>query len=81
MNTSNRFQAGGPRQAVYGFLAANGFVMSKRSDKEWTWGERTTLFLYGAGSMAKVYSAAGNFEGPLEEAVNRLLQAKYPTTG
>ena len=69
------FPVGGPRQAVYDFLRDNGFLMSKRSDKEWTMGESTTLILYGAGSRAVIYSNVGNFTGPLHVAVASLRGA------
>lgn len=69
LNISERFPVGGSRQAVYDFLQSNGFMMSKKSDKEWTFGERTTLLLYGAGSQAVIYSHLGNFKGALDEAV------------
>ena len=69
MNDGVQFPVGGPRETVYAFLRGQGFKMSKRSDKEWTFGERTTLMLYGAGSMATIYSDAGNFKGPLADAV------------
>lgn len=69
MNKAPRFPVGGPRKAAYDFLRSHGFVMSKRSDKEWTWGDNTTLLLYGAGSEAVIYAHRGNFKGPLEEAV------------
>lgn len=69
------FPVGGSRQAVYAFLRNNGFAMSPHNDKEWTYGDRTTLHLYGSGSMATIYSHVGNFKGPLADAVN---QARAP---
>ena len=69
------FPVGGPREPVYAFLRAHGFKMSNRSDKEWTQGDFTTLRLFGAGSMATIYSNRGNFDGPLADAVAKYEKA------
>mgnify|MGYP001566111888 CR=1 FL=1 len=73
MSQAERFPAGGPREPVYAFLRSHGFVMSKRSDKEWTWGDKTTLLLYGAGSQATIYSDKGNWKAPLADAVEAFI--------
>lgn len=66
-----RFPIGGPRQPVYDFLRHNGFQMSNWSDKHWTRADGTTLHLYGAGSMARIYDAQNKLlvECGLAEAV------------
>ena len=75
MSAAQMFPPGGPRKAVYDFLRHEGFRMARGNDKEWAFGDNTTLLLYGSGSMATIYSHCGNFKGPLADAV-RELKAK-----
>jgi hypothetical protein len=48
-----KYPVGGPREPVYQLMRSLGFVMSKKSDKEWTRGD-ITVHIFAAGSTASV---------------------------
>ena len=56
----DKFPVGGPRKAVYRFLREHGFMMGRESDKEWHRADGITLYIYGAGSKARVFDIERN---------------------
>lgn len=69
-----RFPVGGPRQPVYDFLQANGFLMSRNNDKWYLRADGVELHLYGTGSMARIYGRDGKLlaDDKLAEAVRKV---------
>ena len=65
-----KFLVGGPRQAVYDYLQARGFIMSNWSDKHWARADGLHVHVFGAGSQVRVTEDRELIaEGPLEETM------------
>ena len=76
--TKKRFPIGGSRQAVYDFMYSRGFVMSRNSDKCWLRpADGVEAHIYGAGSMARVFSQDGKMlcDDELLKAIKRNYRA------
>ena len=69
-----QFPIGGPRQPVYDFVKAHGFVIRGWGDKEWKRHDGMTLHIYGVGSMARIFDGSGKLvaDAPLAEAVAKV---------
>lgn len=64
---SAKYPVGGSRQAVYSLMERLGFKMSQSSDKKWTDRTGIQVHIFGAGSMARVYSGKTTAEIPLDD--------------
>ena len=69
-----QFPIGGPREPVYNFVKAHGFVIRGWGDKEWKRHDGVHLHIYGTGSMARIYDRDNQLlaDGPLAEAVAKV---------
>lgn len=68
---SARFPIGGSRDNVYSFMQQHGFLMSRHSDKCWLRADGVEAHIYGAGSMARIFSREGKMlhDAEIDKAV------------
>ena len=70
-----QFPVGGPRQPVYDFVRAHGFVIPcKWSDKIWTRHDGMEVQIYNTGSWGRIIDKDSNLvaDGPLAEAMAKV---------